>query len=404
MHITESFSLSSGLKISKPYIYEKIFPIPSHNFILIDGSHSGENQYPLWMEVIYLLEEEASKIKGFGGVDETEIIFYGDLKSSSSRARIIPTKALADGQLAFLIQNSRAIVTANKFSAGIASSYDKKTLFLENKKNKISYSPICSPGRSRTIYSENFKEISPEHICEKLCDLLGWKNSPTIETLYAGKFFSDNLYLDIIPNSFISESFKSNMPSHIRYDLINAYSNNSLQFLYQNLKQKKSNLITNKPIPLEILGGLKENIDSIVYDITNGVDLEFTKKLITFTEKIVFLFNSTINNHHNLEDRKFALIDIPYLITVNNIEPIPLEIINNWDFLEYKSNKIVLSQGKLYSNVLNTDADFEITDPNSPSKINKLSKVKNKEEFWKEQGEFSFFFKERKLDNNTKRL
>ena len=57
MHILESYALQDNLKIDKPYLYEKYFPMAtSGNYITLDvSSTDGANKYDHWPLVLDFL-------------------------------------------------------------------------------------------------------------------------------------------------------------------------------------------------------------------------------------------------------------------------------------------------------------------------------------------------------------
>ena len=53
MHILESFATSCGLKIDKPYIYEKYYPLNIEKYIILethDNKYQAKN-YDYWQDV-----------------------------------------------------------------------------------------------------------------------------------------------------------------------------------------------------------------------------------------------------------------------------------------------------------------------------------------------------------------
>ena len=57
MHVLESYALQNDLKIDKPYIYEKFFPMVVDKFITIDTSNLGTEalSYDHWQHVVNLI-------------------------------------------------------------------------------------------------------------------------------------------------------------------------------------------------------------------------------------------------------------------------------------------------------------------------------------------------------------
>ena len=80
MHVLEAFATSSGLKISKPYIYDKYYPLNFEKYIIIetnDAKYQSRN-YDYWQEVINLilpkLRENNINILQFCGQNDPRLI------------------------------------------------------------------------------------------------------------------------------------------------------------------------------------------------------------------------------------------------------------------------------------------------------------------------------------------
>ena len=57
MHVLESYALQNDLKIDRPLIYEKFFPLAIDNFITLDTSNLGTSalSYDHWQLVVDLI-------------------------------------------------------------------------------------------------------------------------------------------------------------------------------------------------------------------------------------------------------------------------------------------------------------------------------------------------------------
>jgi len=389
MHILDSHSLNSGLKFSKPFIYDRMFPIASNNYILIDITPCDKNphaKYPLWTDLMTSIKDNLDEQK-------IDIIVFGDVKSNPTNSIIIGSKNIDINHYAFLIKNCKAYISSNSFGAGIASLYNKKTIFLQPKSRDMSTSPVLNlPDNNIIIDFDILKNISPETIANNIFKFLNINEQINTKTLHVGDFYSDVLYLDIIPDIELPKGFSSNLTSHIRFDLVKNKNNENLHFLHQNLLTKKSHVITNKPIAKPVLDATKDQIESILYNVTEDLDLNFVRNIYNVTDKVMFIFDSTANNGETLNKRKLQLADEPCIITVNEQEKIPEEVLKNWDSLTYKANKYFCSQHKFYFDVESSNQKVQDVIPIT-ARPKKLKFVKNKELFWKENAKFSLLQK-----------
>ena len=78
MHLIETYALNCGLKIDKPFIYEKYCPIPFDKYISFQPcSKYSSKSYDLWQEVIDqivpILQEDEIHVVQIGGKDEKPI-------------------------------------------------------------------------------------------------------------------------------------------------------------------------------------------------------------------------------------------------------------------------------------------------------------------------------------------
>ena len=75
MHILESYALQDNLKIDRPHIYEKFFPLAVDKYITLDTSSLGTHamKYSYWQLVVDLilpkLNEQGIKIVQLGEKD-----------------------------------------------------------------------------------------------------------------------------------------------------------------------------------------------------------------------------------------------------------------------------------------------------------------------------------------------
>ena len=125
MHVLESYALQDNLKIDKPSIYEKYFPMAVEGrYITLDVSSDDEsNKYSHWDMVIdymspYLKEKNITVVQ-LGSKDDKQIA-----------GCYIAVGQTDNNQKAYVIKNSALHITTNNLSLQLASSYDKKIVTL----------------------------------------------------------------------------------------------------------------------------------------------------------------------------------------------------------------------------------------------------------------------------------
>ena len=65
MHVLESYALQNDLKIDKPFVYEKFFPLAIDKYITIDTSNLGTSAlaYDHWQLVVDLIQPKLKEQK-----------------------------------------------------------------------------------------------------------------------------------------------------------------------------------------------------------------------------------------------------------------------------------------------------------------------------------------------------
>jgi hypothetical protein len=284
MHILEQYALNCGLKIGKPYIYEKYFPIPFEKYITFNPfGKFNSRKYSYWQEVIDLifpiLQKENIHIVQIGGPKE------------QGHNNCFHTMGQTDfNHTAFIINNSMLHFGVDSFPIHIASHFDKKIVALycnmyasqskpywsniDNIKliqadlngKKPSYSPEENPKTIDTI--------KPEQIAIEIINFLNIKEKINVETVFIGERYGQIL-LECIPSFILQNDIFPNMFLNIRFDYIDKIEEKDYICTLNNLNMRRCSIITDKPLIIENLLQLKDNISNIFYDITfNDIDYE----------------------------------------------------------------------------------------------------------------------------------
>jgi hypothetical protein len=356
MHLIEAYATSSGLKINKPFIYDKFFPVPVEKYISFQPfSKYNSKNYSYWNEVISIinpfLQKENIHIVQIGGPNDKPIQncinFCGQTK--------IP-------HAAFIIKNSLMHVGADSFGAHVASGYGKKIVAIYSNNNINNVKPywtkdqdmiLLEPKRAnKPNYSaeENPKtinQIKPEQIAKSILKLLNIKNELQYDTIFIGERYNDIL-LEAIPSLVLPPNMFPNINLNIRFDYIKDIEEKDYICTLGNLNIRNCSIITDKPLEISYFAQLKDKISNIFYDIThNNIDFEFVQKVKLFGLKIDFIFNKSRNqNEIDLNNKKLELIDYPELITIIETKDKPKNEIKECSF--YKSKKILFANNNTF--------------------------------------------------------
>jgi hypothetical protein len=377
MHLIERYATSCGVKIGKPFIYEKLFPLPIEKYICFQpfGKYNSKN-YDYWQEVIDILtpylNDNNIRIVQIGTRNDKQFINTTFLGGQTSI-----------NQAAYVIKNSILHFGADSFGVHIASSYNKKIVALYSNSNIDNASPYWTSKEDRILISSNVNKkpsysaeenpksvnnIKPEEIASSVLKLLNIKYFINKETINFGADYNLQSY-EIIPEDNINlDNFLVENPI-VRMDY--AFNEKVLEML---LQHKKCIIFTNKPIKREIIEKYKLNINQLIYIIEEDNNPNFVKLLKTNSINYIllsFLPEEILN--------KFKLDYLDYNLIINKKyktkEDFNIKDINN---LYYKSSRVLYgAQGKFISKYdwINKNNNKVIDDP----------------EFWKEADNFYIF-------------
>jgi hypothetical protein len=384
MHLIETYALNCGLKIDKPYIYEKYCPIPFDQYISFQPcSKYTSKSYDFWQEVINLLVpilmQKNIHIIQIGGKDEKPI---ENCYQMQGRTTI--------NQAAYIIKRGLLHFGADSFGVHVASSYDKPIVALYsnsrpenagpyfNSKGNVKILEISKQDRKPSYAAEEspktINEIDPVDIANSVLEFLALEKI-NIKTLRLGDEYGRKL-IESVPNSVIADISKLGVNSLImRMD----YEFNE-EALQEQLKRNNCSIVTSKPIRSDILKTYKPNIAQIIYNLDESHDLNFVKVLKSLGIPYVL---STDLSEEFVKSIKLEYMDYQQIIRVVKSKKEDVKNLKDLNNLYYNSNKITISKGQIY----NSKAAYLKGIPFE----NKPIKVIDIPEFWEEAKYFYLF-------------
>lgn len=377
MHLIETYALNCGLKIDKPYIYEKYCPIPFEYYISFQPfSKYDAKSYDFWQEVIdqiYIkLQKTNIHILQIGGKDEKAINNCYHLQGKTSI-----------GQAAYIIKKSILHLGVDSFAVHIASGYDKKIVCLYSNSRPENAGPyfglkenvkIFEVDRSRKpSYSavenpKSINKIDPTEIANAVLSFLNIEKN-NFKTIHLGENYNRSL-IESVPNQIIENISQLGIDSLImRMD----YEFNE-PVLAEQLKRNRCSIITNKKIDYNLLNTFKQNVDQIIYELDEEYDLDFAKNLRKLARPFVL---STSLSEDFVNSLKLKFLDIGQIVRVPKSTKEDLNL-QNKDFNNcyYKSSKFTLSKGLTF----NSKAAYKANIPFD----NKPIKLIDSPDFWEE--------------------
>jgi len=384
MHIIETYALNCGLKIDKPFIYEKYCPIPFDNYISFQPCSKYESKsYDLWQEVINQIAPKLIQknihIVQIGGKDEKPLENCYHLQGKTNI-----------NQAAYIIKRSIMHFGADSFGVHVASNYDKPIVALYsnsrpenagpyfNSNSKIKIFEIDKKDR-RPSYSaqespKTINEIDPIQVANSILSMLDL-DLVNIKTIRIGEEYNRRL-IESVPNAIIADISKLGVNSLImRMD----YEFNE-DVLQEQLKRNNCSIVTSKPIKTEILKTYKSNIAQIIYNLDEKHDVNFVKALKK--SGVPFALSTELSEDF-VKSIKIHYMDYQQIIRSVKSKKEDIKNLEDLNNLYYKSNKITISNGKIYNSKAAYLKDMPFN--NQPIKVIDIP------EFWEEAKYFYLF-------------
>ena len=363
MKLLELYSLATGLKIGKQFLLDKFYPLDNSNYITIhSGSGMPGKNYDYYNNVLELIslffKQSKIDILQLGGKDDIPLKYCQNLlgKTDIHQTNYILSKSLLHIGNDSWIQHRAGYInipvielfgTTSK-SEHSPYNYNPISHFLESHRNNNI--PTFFPNENpKTI---NF--IKPEDIASSIFKLLNINYKSPIDTFFIGYNYNPFI-LEWIPNGIIDPKFMSNTPVTVRQDLFFNEDN----MLVAAINGRKLNIVTNKPIKIEILNRIKTNVVGINYEISDNDDIDYIKQLKKIgVQTKVFSKEKDAQKISNLRLKFFDACTIEYMEDKNKQNFIgdaakylnkELDKDQKFDTMKYRSNKFIISDGKLFT-------------------------------------------------------
>lgn len=385
MRLAHLYSNSSGLRLHHPFIHKAFYPIVADKYIVFHNSSGNPcKNYDYFNEVIDLilpyLKEQNIKIIQLGMKGDTPLYHTEQLMGTTIH------------QTAYIISKASLLVGNDSMLVHMAGGLDVPVVGLYGATSVSAHSPEWRTSNSILIeshrdgkqpsytFNENPKTVNfidPVEVARAILKILQIENDVKQEVLSVGAKYLQNV-LEVVPNRIIDNSIVPNAPINIRYD----YNDNEAA-VYQQVAVRKSIIITDKPLNIDYVRRLKQNIIAISYEITENHNPKFIREL-SHVGIPIHLYTSL--SDETLNDIKLDYCDIGLIKREPNATKEEIEdhklITNNTRF---KTNKQILSNGKIYLSRAHELMDIPAGSGNDIMTILDVPK------FWKEL-EYFFIF------------
>lgn len=339
MNLLKSFKATTGLEPGKAHIYDKIFPLPFDNFIVLDTQSSDANRnYLLWFRVIELIEPILKQ-------NNINIVhFIEDKKYHFNHIYIDNSVLLA--QKTYLLKKAKLFCGSTKIYSLICSEFNinqcylKYDYYMDN--TLVDDSCIIHSNSKRKNFVNpngvNINNIRPEEIAKKIIKSLFNYEPEFDNTISVGRVYATQS-IEIIPDNVFNIKSDGKNEIVIRMDYLFSEEN-----LNNQLQSLSASIVTNKPINKNILRNHQKNIKKIYYRIEKDSDPEFIETLHSFG--IDFDLITSLSGE-DLNKEKIKYMDFK---KINRLNILDLEFLNGLDKSKvyFKGNKIIVKSGKTF--------------------------------------------------------
>jgi len=345
MHKLESLALSCGSKINKPYVHKSYYPIVDDNFICVSQqSDIQSNLYDYFNDVIFhikpYLDKNKISILEVGKSNQSSLYYTKDFRN------------LTFSQLNYLISKSKAYLGNFNYLSHVSSSFNIPTVcpsrntFIETEKpywSDDTCSILYAETNDKPIFSDTenpktINKVNPEVMATKILDLLNIKhNLSKIETVFIGPEYNQTI-VDLVPGRYLPNNLNIGGIINVRMD-----KKFDLKFLQSCINLDSFNIITDKPIPIEILKTLSNNLSAITYFI----DSKTSQKDISEMESSGKPLNLLTKDKKNISKIRLKFLD--YQIKL--FGSLEKNNLNGGDYenLKFLSKRNVVFEGKAYN-------------------------------------------------------
>lgn len=371
MHLIEKYSLETGLKIGKPDVYEKFYPLPFSGKYVTQYVEQGipSMQYDYWEDVIEI-------INPYLKANDIKILNLNPMKVKQMDNLVQLDDKIDSSQLYHIIKNSLLHFGETSFATDLACIADIKLLSIYSmahqeclkpywgkESNQILLSPENGklPSYSMEESPKSINSIKPEKIASSILTLLGIDYKIEYETVFTGSIYR-NKQVEVIPSSVANVNF---YPMSIRMDYHFDEKNLFEQFT---VTENNINIITDKPIRSDLLAKISKKVECLYYLVGENDDPKFieeAKKLKIPFKLLSYLDEESINK------KKVSYMDLAPIYRQKIADPSKIDDLkdHNLSELYYFSNKRLLVGGNVYLSKAAHDANDIHSDSSQPSKV-----------------------------------
>lgn len=368
-HLISTYAAACGLRIDKPEVLETFYALPFAKYLTIQtGSGQGAKNYDFFQEVVVLiksiLDKEGITIVHLGGKDDPALQGVCDLrgKTTVAQAQYVLKRGLVHvGNDSWMVHcagwNKHPLVAVYG-----STSVQNHGPYWKDPERTILISSHRHGGVPTYVANENPKEINvvpPEQVANAVLGLLHLGPALPQQSRFYGLLYQHALF-EVVPNSFPSPSFVPEASMIVRMDYL--FNEEVLTNLLRT--GRKINIITNRPIDLNILGTFRGQILSYTHEVDLACPAQYAATLRSILPHHSFFTKE--KDDAKVADLRYQFFDIVNVDRANDLtredyvkaalsylncdESKTLDILTEIsdNKLRFKTNRYILSDGKIY--------------------------------------------------------
>ncbi len=379
MRLIERYALSSGLKIGKQSMVENYYPLPFSRYITLHASSKmAGKEYPHYHLVIDLL-------KPYLDAADIRIVQLG-APNDAALPHCHHTQGKTDLHQASYLVHGAMLHLGNDSVWGHRAGYLGIPLVqpwgTTDPKNHSSYE--ADPSKTVFIQSHRFGRnptfaaqespstialIPPEDLAGAVLRLLGIPHQPFAQTQFIGPLYNHTIF-DWVPNAQPVLNLAPEIPISVRMDL--EFNEANLLALLQT--GRKVTIVTGKPINLQVLAAFRASILSYSHELGADCPPDYILNVKRLLTNVAFF--SREPDAEKLSAIRFQYFDVctveqvphstrdDYLREASAYLNKPLDKESHLDTLSIKTNKYIMSNGKIFLSYAHVAADQSVTDLN----------------------------------------
>ncbi len=381
MHLLPAYAFATGCRIDRMLLEPHYYPLGfSDPYVLIvTGTGMEGKTYPYWRIVVDALREplrqNGIKLVQCGGEKEERVGADLDLCGQTTTAQYFD-----------VISKAALVLCGDTSAVHIAGHYDRKLCslfsvsdvkvsgaYFGTKSNQIYLTPPAPwvPSYNPNENPKTIANILPETVVKAVGALLDIKVN-SFETVYIGSEANVTI-IESVPDMVVRPDYYPDQSIGIRFD-----KGGEEKFVYEQLSVRKSSIVTNKPLNIDILQSLRGNLETIIYLVEEfNDDPSFPKELQE--QAIPYILLSTLPRSV-LAPKLLNYCDLNLLNNKEIIKKSDLKLLNQInENTKFKSQKKIISSGKAYLSFAHLRAGKFLVDP-----LLDVDNVINTPEFWED--------------------